>query len=164
MKERDVSFGAILIFSKHGLSQPHPAFLPGRSTGHCGLHEMCRWLSFGADDSAFCSVRRFAFSRRIPDLGLCLARRSGRRRIHRCAKRPNAWQASLYPRCRGNERKPRRGRWRKWGHSLLKWQKWGQSRVVRTGLAPTLDTTWSKIDEGTNHLSSLNATVASGSK
>jgi len=27
-KERDVSFGAILIFSKPGLAQPHPAFLP----------------------------------------------------------------------------------------------------------------------------------------
>ena len=37
----------------------------------------------------------------------------------------------------------------------------GQPRVVRTGLAPTIDTTWSRLAKGTNHLSSLNATVAS---
>jgi hypothetical protein len=74
MKERDGSFGAILIFSKDGLSQPHPAFLPSRSIGHCRLHGACRWLGFGTNDPAFCSVRCFAFSDRIPGLGLCLAR------------------------------------------------------------------------------------------
>src|SRR5205823_4445883 len=43
-KERDASLGAILIFSKPGVSQPHPAFLPSRSIGHCGLHETWHWL------------------------------------------------------------------------------------------------------------------------
>jgi hypothetical protein len=56
-----------------------------------GLHQTCRWLG-SSDELAFCSVRRFAFSGRIPDLGLCFfARRSSHRGVHRRAKRPNAW-------------------------------------------------------------------------
>jgi hypothetical protein len=90
MKERDVSFGAILIFSKPGLFAAAPGVSPRQIHWTLRLASCLSLVRFGANDPAFCSVRRFAFSRRIPDLGLCLARRSGHRGIHCRAERPNA--------------------------------------------------------------------------
>jgi hypothetical protein len=45
-------------------------------------------VRFVPDDPAFCVVRRFAFSDRVPDLGLCLARRISHRGVH--AKRSHS--------------------------------------------------------------------------
>src|SRR5947208_14549687 len=48
-------------------------------------------IRFVPDDPAFCIVRRFVFSDRIPDLRLCLEQRRGDRGVHRGKRSPNAW-------------------------------------------------------------------------